>query len=135
MRGFSGRGSRGGPRRTGRSHYGTKTRRGGRRITKNRRNLGRLGIGLGIAAGGLLAVNAGILGAAGTSRAIKELSGTARSIRKWATSRAAGKARRAASTVAFHAKRVVRLKIARRGMAKFRSPLRAKIKIRRWGKR
>ena len=131
---YGGRSSRGGPRRPGRSTY-TKTRRGGKRVSARRRNLGRLGIGLGIAAGGLLAVNAGILGAAGTTRAIKELGGTARSVAKWAKTRASSKVRKAASTLAFHANRVTGLKNVRRKMVKFRSALKTRIKPRRWGKR
>jgi hypothetical protein len=133
---FGGRSSRGGPRRparSGRSSY-TKTRRGGRRSSKPN-NLGRLGIGLGIAAGGLLAINAGIHGLAGTSHSIKTLTGDFKAIRKWATTRKASKATLAASTVAFHAKRVTRLQVARKTMTKFRSGIKTKFKVRRFGKR
>lgn len=114
MRTFRGRNSRGGRTRFGRSPYRKssyhKTRRAGSRSARGR-NMRRLGIGLGVAGATLLAVNAGILGAAGTTRAVKELTGTARSIGKWAKNRRVKKAALKASSVAFHAKRVARIKI------------------------
>jgi hypothetical protein len=90
---------------------------------------------LGIAAGGLLALNAGLHGVAGTSHSVKTIAGDFKAIKKWATSRKAKKATLAASTVAFHAKRVTRLKIARKTMVKFRSGIKTKFKVRRFGKR
>ena len=87
-----------------------KTRRSGKRTSKGR-TLRRIGIGLGVAGGALLAVNAGILGLAGTSRAVKELSGTAHTIQKWAKKRAVRRTALKASSLAFHATRVKRLKV------------------------
>lgn len=112
--------------RSGRTPYRGKsngrrrpTRRAGSRVSKGR-NWGRIGMGIGIAGAGLLAVNAGILGAAGTSRAIKELHNTAKSIGKWAKTRGARKAAAQASTVAFHTARVTRLSKYRSKTMKFK---------------
>lgn len=117
---FRGRNSRG-PRRTGGSYrpHRAGTRRGGSRANKGR-TMRRIGIGVGIAGAGLLAINAGILGAAGSSRAIKELANTAGSVRKWAKTRGVRKAAAKASTVAFHASRVRRLKVFRSKTMKFK---------------
>lgn len=130
-RGGSSRGrSTRGPRRSGfrRSSFGRRTRRSGTRATNRRRTAGRVAIGLGVVGAGLLAVNAGIIGAAGTSRAIKELRGTAKSVIGWARKRGAKKAALKASSVAFHAKRVSRMT-----KVKIRRP--KQFKIRRFPKR
>lgn len=128
-RSFRGRSTRG-SRRSGfsRSRFGRRTRRAGTKANARRRTAGRVAFGLGVVGAGLLAVNAGIIGAAGTSRAVKELRGTASSIVKWARTRKAKKTALKASTVAFHAKRVTGIT-----KSKFRRP--KNFKIRRFPKR
>ena len=137
MANFGGRGSRG-PRRTGRPSYGRKTRRGGNRSSK-RSNLGRWGIGLGIAAGGAIAVAGALHGYSGVSHSVKTLVGDFKAAKKWASTRKASKAVLAASTVKFNASRAAHMKILRGGpkpkMFKFRSNVKTKFKVRRHGKR
>jgi len=133
MANFGGRGSRG-PRRTGRPSYGRKTRRGGNRSSK-RSNLGRWGIGLGIAAGGAIAVAGALHGYSGVSHSVKTIVGDYKAVKKWTATRKASKAVLAASTLKFHTSRVRSLASARKTMAKFRSGVKTKFKVRRHGKR
>lgn len=120
-----------GPRRTGYRRpsrsYG-RTRRGGRRQAPRGRAvaMGALGI-----AGGLLAVNAGIIGAASTSRAVRELAGSGKSVVGFFKSRRVKKAALKVSTAAFHASRVRRMAVRRPKLRK----LKRVAKTRRWGKR
>jgi len=136
MGGYRGRNSRGGPRRPGRSSWSSqgRTRRGGRSSSKGN-NLGRWGIGLGIAAGGALAVAGALHGYAGVSHSIKTLAGDFKAVKKWTAARKASKEVLAASTLKFKASRTLSLKKASKIRVKYRSPNKPKFKVRRHGKR